>query len=50
MEWDFNKEDNIQPADSVVRGSHFAFINPLHYRRYLEEEFVEKTSNRIESS
>ena len=42
IEWKFNKEDKLVPTSSLVKGSHFVFSNPLLYRRYVEENFVEK--------
>ena len=42
IEWKYSKEDRLVPTTSLVKGSHFVFSNPLLYRRYVEENFVEK--------
>ena len=42
IEWKYNKEDKLVPTSSIVKGSHFVFSNPLMYRRYVEQNFVEK--------
>ena len=36
IEWKYNKEDKLVPTTSLVKGSHFAFSNPLKYRRFVE--------------
>ncbi len=41
IEWEYNNQDKIVPSTTLVRGSHFAFSNPLLYRRYVEKHFVE---------
>lgn len=41
IEWEYNSHDHITPSTTLVRGSHFAFSNPLLFRRYLEKHFVE---------
>lgn len=40
IEWKFCKVDKIVPTMTVVRGSHFAFSNPLLYRRYVEKNYI----------
>mmetsp|Transcript_23997 Transcript_23997/g.18320 ORF Transcript_23997/g.18320 Transcript_23997/m.18320 type:complete len:88 (+) Transcript_23997:1410-1673(+) len=40
IEWKYNKEDKLVPTTSLVKGSHFVFSNPLLYRRYVEENFI----------
>lgn len=37
IEWEFHPSDRITPSATLVRGSHFAFSNPLLYRRYVEK-------------
>jgi hypothetical protein len=41
IEWEYNSHDKITPSTTLVRGSHFAFSNPLAFRRYVEKHFVE---------
>jgi len=36
VEWNYNKEDKLKPNSSIVKGSHFVFVKPLLYRRYME--------------
>lgn len=43
VDWEYCKADDLVPTSSVVKGSHFVFSNPLGYRRYVEEYFVETT-------
>jgi len=45
IEWDYHVHDKITPSTTLVRGSHFAFSNPLLYRRYVEANFVEIANN-----
>ncbi len=45
IEWEHHKSDKIVPSATLVRGSHFAFSNPLMYRRYVEKHFVEAKSS-----
>jgi hypothetical protein len=40
IEWEYHPSDRIVPSPTLVRGSHFAFSNPLLYRRYVEKHFV----------
>jgi hypothetical protein len=47
IEWEFCKNDNITPSTSLVRGSHFVFSNPLQYRRFIEQNFVEKYNDSM---
>ena len=41
IEWEYNPRDRLIPSTTLVRGSHFAFSNPLLFRRYIEKHFVE---------
>ncbi len=41
IEWEYHSSDRITPTPTLVRGSYFAFSNPLMYRRYVEKNFVE---------
>lgn len=52
IEWEYNTHDRITPSTTLVRGSHFAFSNPLFFRRYVEKNFVEANimSEQQESS
>jgi hypothetical protein len=50
IEWEYNKQDKIKPSTTLVRGSHFAFSNPLLYRRYIEKSFVESKSAHTKDS
>ena len=42
IEWKYCKEDRLVPTTTLVKGSHFAFANPLKYRRFVEERYVEQ--------
>ncbi|TNV81981.1 hypothetical protein FGO68_gene3475 [Halteria grandinella] len=46
IEWEFHPSDRITPSATLVRGSHFAFSNPLLYRRYVEKQFVQIRSEK----
>lgn len=41
IEWEYHPHDRIVPSTTLVRGSHFAFSNPLLYRRFVEKHYVE---------
>jgi len=42
IEWKYNKEDKLVPTTSLVKGAHFVFSKPLLYRRYVEQNHLEK--------
>ena len=42
IEWKYCKEDRLTPTSPLVKGSHFAFANPLRFRRYIEENYLEQ--------
>eukprot|EP00347_Sterkiella_histriomuscorum_P016596 403352581 len=46
IEWEHCKKTKITPATSLVRGSHFVFSNPLQYRRYVEQVFMESAQHK----
>lgn len=50
MEWEYHPSDKIIPSTTLVRGSHFAFSNPLLYRRYVEKHFVEAKNLEVMDS
>jgi len=41
IEWEYHSGDKITPSSTLVRGSHLVFSNPLLYRRYVEQNFVQ---------
>lgn len=41
IEWEYHSGDKITPSTTLVRGSHLVFSNPLLYRRYVEQNFVQ---------
>jgi hypothetical protein len=47
IEWEPHLKDRITPSTTLVRGSHFAFSNPLLFRRYVEKHFVEARNMNI---
>jgi hypothetical protein len=49
IDWEFNKGDKITPSSSIVRGSHFVFSHPLHFRKYVESNFIAKGSDKDSS-
>lgn len=45
IEWKYCKEDKLTPTTTLVKGSHFAFANPLKFRRFVEESYIEQSTN-----
>lgn len=45
IEWAYCKEDKLTPTTTLVKGSHFAFANPLRFRRFVEEQYLETNNN-----
>ncbi len=40
IEWEFSKKDKLKPTTSIVKGSHFVFVKPLLFRRYVESNHI----------
>lgn len=40
IEWEFSRKDKLKPTTSIVKGSHFAFVKPLLFRRYVESNHI----------
>ena len=40
VEWEFSRKDKLKPTTSIVKGSHFVFVKPLFFRRYVERNHI----------
>lgn len=45
IEWKYSKEDRMTPSTSLVKGAQFVFANPLKYRRFVEENYLDKLND-----
>lgn len=50
IEWEFSRKDKLKPTTSIVKGSHFVFVKPLFFRRYVEQNHIIHSTEGTQST